>query len=183
MTNVYLYVMSFSLIVNFGLILFLKFTGIGRDCWERWIWKRKFRNGNYAYSLMLTNSGKLEEVFEPIDKGLFKYESAGYVRNPKMTVHYKGLPVHFHREGYVEPIDPYNFYEEEVQTLSVQELDNIMSANENFNFLEWFENNKIIILGTILLLLVAGFASAYFGYNAYELLRDASVQASTVVSR
>jgi hypothetical protein len=165
--------MSFSLIINFFVFAFLKFTGLGQDCWQRFMWKIKFRNGNYAYSLVLTNSGKLEEVFKPVTDGLFNYEGNKFNRNPKMTVLYRGLPAHFHREGIVEPVDPYGTVDVDIHKLSTQELDNIMSANDSFNFLEWFENNKIIILGVILLIVLAGGLSAYFGYQSFELLRDA----------
>lgn len=182
--QIYLYTMSFSLLINIIIFLFLKFTGIGQDSWERWSWKRKFRNGNYAYSLILTNSNKLEEVFIPVEDSLFTYDKSQYIRNPKMTVFYRGLPAHFHREGIVEPVDPYGSMDKDLEKFSTQELDNVMSANKDFDIMEWFNSNKTIIFGVIILIVLSAILSAYFGYQSYELLRDAPVGAvGDVVAR
>lgn len=183
MADAYLYTMSFSLIINFGLILFLKFTGIGQDCWQRWSWKRKFKNGNYAYSLLLNNSGKLEEVFKPVEKGLITYENGKYVRNPKQTILYRGLPAHFHREGRPEPIDPFECFDQDSDALSIQELDNIMNAETNFDIVEWFEKNKLIILGTIGLLVILSVLGVYFGYQSLEIVEGLYNNAQTLQPR
>lgn len=180
--NVYLYVMSFSLIINIFVFGFLKFTGLGQACWERFIWRIKFRNGNYAYSLMLTNSGKLEEVFEPIKDQLFSYENGKYNRNPKMTVLFKGIPAHFHREGIVEPVDPYNTVDADIHKLSTQELDNIMSANQDFDIMEWFEKNKMLFLVAVGVVVIGVVVAAYYGYQNNELLSSGVNAVGSVVN-
>jgi len=168
--QVYLYVMSFSLMVNFLIVGFMMFTGIGKDAWQRFIRKRLHRRGGYAYSLVCDKDGNLQEVFENVKEGTFSYNKGKYVRNPRLTKNFHGIPCHFHLEGSVEPIDPWSKHD--TAGMSCEELDNIMTANNTLDLREWLEQNKQLLIMVVGAIIVVGALGAYFSYSSLELLRD-----------
>lgn len=160
------------------MIGFLLLSKIGQESWTRWRRKKLYRNGGYANTLMATKDGLLEEVFEEVSDGKFKYNEQSYVRNPRTTMSYKGIPTHFHMEDKPEPINPWDISINN-DSISCGELDTVMNLEDTFNFKEWIENNKPFIIMGGLVLIGLLVASVFFGYTVWQWVRD---HGTTVIS-
>ena len=161
----------FSIMINIFIIMFFMISGIGKDAWRRFFWKKKHRKGGYAYSLLATKDGNIQEVFAKVDEGHFEYEDKPYIRNPRITRTFRGIPAHFHREDEPEPKDPWDPDQQDA-LLSCGEMDTVMTAQVDFDFKTWFESVKpYLIMGGFVLaaVLVAGLV---FGYLSWQHLRD-----------
>lgn len=171
--------LSLSIMVNVMVVLILIGTGIGKDAWQRFWWKLQHRSGKYSYTLMATKSGNIKEVFAVVDKGKFEWNDGSYVRNPRITRNYRGIPANFHREGTPSPIDPWS---EELGdwAVSTGELDDVIMANQEFDLQRELKKYATIAFIIIAVVVCATLANTFFGYSAYELLRDAG-SASNVV--
>lgn len=176
--------LSLSIMFNVLVIILQVVTGVGKDALQRFMWKRKHRRGGYAYSLMATKDGNIAEVFEKVTDNKFKYSNSKepYVREPRMLRLFRGIPANFHIEGTPSPVDPWS-NEKADWALSCAEMDNVMNAQIEFDFKQWLEDNKvIIIIGGLLLIGLIG-VNVYFGYMNYEALKEGAVKvASAVVS-
>lgn len=179
MSNAIMYVMSFSLVVNFGVIFYLLFTGIGKEVYKRYKTKFLHRTGKYINTLMLDKSNNLQEVFAPIVDGTFVFNDLPHVRDPLTTVNYKGIPTNFHIEGDPLPKNPWNYIDR--SNIGSEELDTVMNAENTFNFKRWLETNKQMIF--IIIVLVVGLlgASVYFGYVNNELLSGLSLSSTELL--
>lgn len=159
---------SFSLLIF--LLIFLFGTGIGQDGLRRWKNKKLFHAGGYTSALIFTKDNLLKEVFAKNIDGKFRYEDEPYIRTPKLSFPYKKLPTYLYFQGKPDPVDVFNI--DENMTLSCKELDMVMNQSNNFDFKEWFDQNKIFILlgfGLLILLLIV---NIFFAYNGYEWFRD-----------
>lgn len=148
---------------------------------RRFMWVKKHRRGGYAYSLIATRDGIIKEVFSKVTDGKFMWNDQEYVREPRMMRIFRNIPANFHREGVPAPIDPWN---EDIADfiLSCGELDIVMNAQKQFDFVQRLEKNKGIIIIGLIIVVGALLANIYFGYSAHQLLRDAGAVASGVVS-
>ena len=173
--------LSLSIMFNVLVILILIGTGIGKDVFNRWIWKLKHRSGKYAYTLMATKSGNIKEVFASVNKGKFVWNDESYVRNPRMTRNYRGIPANFHREGTPNCIDPWG---EDLAdwAISTGELDDVMMANQEFDTRAFLQKWATIIIIGLLVLVASSLISIYFGYSVFETLRDVPATASQLVN-
>lgn len=160
----------FSVVLNLFIVGFILFTGIGKDAWQRFTRKKKHARGGYAYSLMLTKEGNIQEIFSKIDSGKFKYDEKPYIRNPRLTRNFRGMPCHFHMEDMPEPIDPWNNIDS--IGMSSAEMDIVMTAATNFDFKEWISKiSPFIMIGAVAIIIAFG-VSAYFNYTTFQMLRD-----------
>lgn len=172
-------IFSFLLLIFF--VIFIFATGIGKDALGRWKNKGLVKKGGFTNALMFSKDGMLFEHFTRNIEGKFKWNDQHYIRVPKLSFPYKGIPTQAYIEGNPSPIDIYDLDKDGV--LSCNELDKVMYQNMNFDFKEWFSKNAIFLLlgaGILVLLLVI---NLYFGYSAWEWVRDSgSVVAGTVSS-
>lgn len=173
--------LALSIMFNIMIIVLQVFTGVGRDAIKRFFWKKKHSRGGYAYSILATRDGIIKEVFEKVEEGKFKWNKQDYIREPRMMRTFKGIPANFHREGNPAPIDPWNDNVADY-LLSCAEMDTVMNAQNEFNFLEWVKENKALFVIGALVVVGVIIASAYFGYSSYQLLRDGGNVVSSVVS-
>lgn len=163
--------LAFSIIFNVLIIFFLLFTGIGKDSWQRFVWKKLHRRGGYSYSLMATKDGNLLDIFKKVDKGTFTYNDQKYIREPTKQIQYRGIPANLHIEGLFGPVDIWGFKENNPM-LSCGEAEEVILAKQNEDLFALLDKYKgiAIIAGVVLIGAVA--AAAYFGYMNYEVLRD-----------
>jgi hypothetical protein len=181
MSNATLYVMSFSLIINFAVIFYLFFTGIGKDVYQRYRNKLLYRTGKYAYSLMADKSNNLIEVFEPIQEGTFTFRELPYTRDPLATIMYRGIPVNIHLEG--QPV-PKNLWDSSDRTnIGSEELDTVMNAENTFNFKRWLESNKSTIFIIVLVVIGLLAANVYFGYQNNDMLSQLATRSTELVPK
>lgn len=174
--------LAISIMFNVLIVILQIFTGVGADALQRFWRKKLHRRGGYSYSLMATRDGNIVEVFQKVsEEGTFEYNKKDYVREPKLTRPYRGIPANFHREGIPAPIDPWS---DDIADfiLSCGEMDNVMNAQQDFDIFKWIEQNKsYFLMGAVVLIGVCAVA-AYFGYMNYEILRDAPQVAAGVVA-
>ena len=162
------FISSFTLLVF--LLIFLFGTGVGTEGLRRWKNKKLFMSGGYTSALIFTKDGLLKEVFGKNIDGKFRFDDSPYVRTPSLSFPFKGLPTYLYREGKPNPLDV-NGIDPEMK-LSCKELDMVMNQSNNFDFKEWFDQNKLYILigfGLVVLLLAL---NLFFAYNGYEWFRD-----------
>ena len=169
-----------SIMFNLFLMGWFGFTGIGRDAWRRFFHKRKYRKGGYVNTLMLTKEGRIAETFKKIIDSKFKVDDKSYARNPRMTFEFRGIPTHIHKEDEPSPINPWD-NEAADSLLSCGELDIVMNSQANFDFKEWIQSIKPILFIVIAVLIIGLLAVVFFSYSNFSLLKDASIQASSIV--
>jgi len=169
-----------SIMFNLFLIGWFGFTGIGKEAWKRFFHKRKYRKGGYVNTLMLTKEGRIAEIFKKIVDSKFKVDDKSYVRNPRMTWDYKGIPTHLHKEDEPTPINPWST-EAPDELLSCGELDIVMNSQANFDFKEWIQKITPFLFVVVAVLIIGLIAVIFFSYSNFSLLKDAGVQAASVV--
>lgn len=175
---------TLSVLANIIIILILIGTGIGIELVKRFLNKFKYKSGRYVNSLHVMKSGVIKERFTKKDSetGVFRMDEKPYVTNPKLMFNYKGIPTYFHRDGNPDPLDVWE--EDLTGELSNSEMDIAMNSKGAFDVKEWLEKNKTIILFGGLIVIGVCVASAFFGYQVYEMLRDGTFkQASSVVCK
>lgn len=174
MSNGLIIGLTFSIVINILVVFFLLFTGIGKDAWQRFWWKKMHRRGGYSYSLVATKDGNLKEVFKQHDKGLFSYEDLKYSRDPRKQIQFRGLPVNIHVEGNPVPISIWDESERDA-SISCAEIDEVLLAQQNNDLFALIEKYKsVVIIGAVVLIGLLA-ASTFFGYSVYEMLRDGAV--------
>jgi len=168
-----------SIVFNFFVIGWFGFTGMGKDAWRRFFQKKKYRRGNHAYSLMLSKEGLIQEVFEKVEDGKFTFNKKSYVRNPRMTFPFRGIPAHIHKEDEPVPINPWDMTASDY-LLSCGELDIVMNSQANFDFKEWLQSIKPIAFLVVAILVIGILAVVFFSYSNFQVLQDAGVKAASV---
>src|SRR6056297_2043291 len=168
--------LSISIMFNVFVIMVLVGTGIGKDAWQRFWWKIKHRSGKHAYTLMATKSGNIKEVFAKIVENKFTWNEESYVRNPRITRNYRGIPANFHREGCPTPIDPWA-HDLADWAISTGELDDVMVAGNEFDLKEWLDKNKGIIAIVIIAIVGLTAVNIFFGYSTFQMMRDGGLEA------
>ena len=161
-----------SIMINLFLFCWFGFTGIGRDASRRFFQKRKYRRGGFAYSLIFTKEGLIKEVFERVNEGKFKFDGKPYVRNPRLTKPFRGIPAHIHMEDVPTPIDPWSADKEDT-VLSCGELDTVLVSQANFDIREWVQMLIPYILMGLAVLVIILIAGIFFGYSNYQALKVA----------
>jgi len=147
-------------------------TPIGKESLGRWLNKKKYSKGGYTNAIIFTKDGLCKEVFQHNRDGKFLYKGDPYIRYPKLSFPYKGIPTLFYIEGSSTPIDILNKNPDD--TLSCNELDIVMNHQMNFDFVEFFRKNKMYIIIAFGLLLAGVAVAIYLGYMNYEWIRDSA---------
>jgi len=172
---------SLSIMVNIIILAILFGTGIGQELLSRFKKRLLFRTGRFVNTLFISKNGPIKEKFVSVDKetGSFRILDKPYTRNPSLLHHYKNIPTYIHREG--NP-DPLNIFEDPFAgEISNSEIDHVMLSKNAFDFKLWLEKNGVIILIVLGVLILVGIASTYFGFSAYQMLRDGTFQAAKFV--
>ena len=178
-------IMSFaiSIMINLFIIGFFLFSGIGQDAWKRFFRKKRHRKGGWAYSLMATKDGNIKEVFAKVlDHGGFEYNGKPYVRDPREINVFRGIPANFHREGSPNPFNPWT-QESNPKEISCNELDIVMTAQTGFDFVQWFDKNKMYIFIGVAVIAIGLAVLGYLTYQNGELLKQLAkpvAQAATI---
>ena len=170
---------SISVIINIFLVSFLLVSKIGQDAWRRWRNKQKHKKGGYVNTLMITKDGVIKEVFAKVKEGKFYYDDKPYIRVSKMRMTFRDLPTFLHREDQPSPID---VFDKDDDVMSCAEMDNVMNAQQNFDFRQWLSSIlPFILIGVVILIIVLG-VSAYFNYSVFQMLRDGTFKAVQVAA-
>jgi hypothetical protein len=169
-----------SVIVNLFVVLFILFTKIGQDAWSRWRNKQRHKKGGFVNSLIVTKDGVLKEVFAKVSDGKFKYKDFSYIRVPRLSLNFRGIPSYLHKEGKPDPVD---VWELDDGLLSAQEMDEVMNAQSSFDFKLWLEKATPFLLFGALILVGAFAAMAFFNYMSYQMLRDGTFKAVEIAAQ
>ena len=164
-----------GIISTFLLVLFVAWvfaTPIGKESFGRWLRKKKFHKGGYTNALIFTKDGLAKEVFKKNIDNKFTYNDNPYIRVPKLSFPYKGIPTLFYVEGSSAPIDIMD--RDPNNLLSCNELDITMNHQLNFDFKEWFNKNKVYIMLGFVIIIGMLAASVYLNYTLFEWVRDSA---------
>ncbi len=165
---------TISVLVNVSIVLVLFGTGIGTSLVMRFFNKFRYKSGKYINTLHIMKSGVIRERFvkKNLETGTFRMLEKPYISSPKLTLNYNGIPTSLHREGNPDPLD---IWEEDLTgSLSNSEMDIAMNSMFSFDVKEWLEKNKMIMFIGGFAVIAVCVASAFFGWQAYEMLRDGS---------
>lgn len=172
---------SFSIMFNIVILAILFGTGIGQELLSRFKRRLLFRTGRFVNTLFISKNGPIKEHFVSVDKetGSFRILDKPYTRNPSLLHHYKNIPTYIHREGNPDPV---NIFEEKLAgDISNSEIDHVMLSKNAFDFKLWLQKNGVLVLIVLGVLILVGVASTYFGWSAYQMLRDGTFQSAKVI--
>jgi hypothetical protein len=168
--------LAISVLFNFVVIGFTFATGIGQGLLRRFRNKMLYRRGNHVNVLFVSKSGTVNEKFIKKDKdGEYKLNDNAYICNPSLLFQYQGIPTYLVREGTPDPLNPW--LSEFAGEMSCGEMDTVMQAKGSFDVKMWLEQNKMLFFISLLIMIGACVAAVYFGFNAYQMLRDGSYAA------
>ena len=172
-----------SVMANVILITGAILTNVGFEIIIRFINRFKYRTGKYVNTVFHYKTGIQKELFVKKDKdtGAFKIDNHNYTTNPTLLFNYKGIPTYHHREG---TPDPLNIWRDDIASeMSNAEIDTVMLAGAQFDFKQWLEQNKQIILIAIILIVAGAAVAGYFGYQSHVMLRDGTYKAVDVICK
>lgn len=178
-----LLILIISFMLNATLLLVSLGTGTGIELVKRYKNKFKYKTGAYVNTIFHYKTGVQRELFIKLDKdtGGFKVENSVYTTNPRLLFAYKGIPTYHHRQG---TPDPLNIWETDIASeMSTAEIDTVMLAGATFDFKQWLEKNKQILMILSLVMVGAAIGAAYFGYMNYEMLRDGTYKSAPVICK
>lgn len=170
-----------SIMMNFVILLASFATNVGTEIILRYKNKWRYKSGQYINTVFHYKSGVIKELFIKKDKdtGGFKVDNSNYTTNPRLLFAYKGIPTYHHREG--QP-DPLNIWMSSLASqMSTSEMDTVMLAGAQFDFKQWLEKNKQILIVAVFLMVGAAIVGAYFGYQNFEMLRDGTYKGVKVI--
>lgn len=162
--------LSTMLLLFFVAFVFL--TPIGKESVGRWLRKKKFSKGGYTNALMFTKDGLCKEIFQTNNNGYFNYNNKPYVRVPKLSFPYKGIPTMAYIEDSSSPIDIYDRDRDDL--VSANELDTVMNQQMNFDVLDLIRRYKFMTILILIVIVGLLIANIYFGYNIFEWIRDSA---------
>jgi len=170
--------LALSITTNIIILLIVFATGIGQRILKRFINRIKYNRGAYTNTLQITKNGTLKEHFCKVDNetGAFKIRDNTYVRNPKLLLNYDKIPTYIHREGNPDPLDIWD--NNLTSEFSNAEIDIVMNSKGAFDVKAWLDKNKMIILLALGIMIAIVGGAAFFGYSAYEMLRDGTYTAT-----
>lgn len=172
---------TLSVLVNLTIILILIGTGIGRELITRFLNQFRYKTGNYVNTLHILKSGVIRERFVKKDPetGTFRILDKPYITTAQLMLSYKNIPSYLHREGNPDPLDVWD--KGLTGDLSNSEMDIAMNSKGAFDVKEWLEKNKLVLFYGAILVIGICAVTGYFGYSAYEMLRDGTFKQATEV--
>lgn len=179
-SEIWLVIGIFALLSLAFLLFFIFLTPIGKESVGRWKNKKLYAKGGYTNALIFTKDGLCTEVFIKNHDGRFVFDENSYVRVPKLSFPFKGIPTLAYIEGTPAPIDIYS--RDRDNLISANELDTVMHQQMNFDFKEWFARNRGYILLGFAIIVGALAISLYFNYTMFEWIRDSAPQLKEGVS-
>lgn len=169
-SEVWMIVGLFSTMFFLMLLAWVFLTPIGKESFGRWLNKKRYARGGYTNALIFTKDGLCKEVFKKNDGNKFRYLEEPYTRVPKLSFPFKGIPTQAYIQGNPSPIDIYE--RDRNDLMSTNELDTVMHEQSNFDFMDWFNKNKMYIIIGFLVIVGALAASLYLNYTLFEWVRD-----------
>lgn len=166
-----LIVMIFSILINISLLIIAFALPIGKKIILRFRQKLSFKTGKYVNSIFITKNGVVKELYiKKNDSGTVKINKKNYTRNPTLLFNFEGIPTYFYVEDHADPLNVWN--EDFKAQISCQELDEVMNGSGAFDFKQWLEQNKMIIIIALGIVVVSALISVYLAGMNYQMLRD-----------
>ena len=165
-------VASLSIMINIIILGAVFATGIGRKLIKRFKQRLMYNSGKYVNDLFLSKSGTMHEHFVKVNSkhNNFKIEGNNYIRNPSLLINFDKIPTYLHREGTPDPMNPWD--NKLAGEMSCAEVDTVMNSANSFDIKAWLEQNKMLLVFVCGIFVIAAGAGAYFGYQAWIVLRD-----------